>query len=112
VCDSTQVWCGVRHAAARPARPTRARTTSRELVWSDFWGEKHLCDFALDPTGTVDYDDPTDPDVIAMWVEMQVLAKWPTAGPANDVGPCSGYRAASIVNGADAAGEPYPSFRR
>jgi arylsulfatase A-like enzyme len=57
----------------------------------DFWGEKHFYDFSLDETGLVDYYDPADPDVQASWVHMQayideVLTKWPSAGPANDVG--------------------------
>ncbi|MEQ1567150.1 MAG: sulfatase-like hydrolase/transferase, partial [Myxococcota bacterium] len=58
----------------------------------DFWGEKHLWDYALDPTGRVDYYDPADPDVQALWLEMrayvdEVLTKWPSAGPASDLGP-------------------------
>lgn len=58
----------------------------------NFWGEKHLWDYSLDETGTIDYYDPEDPDVIAMWVEMEayvneVLAQWPSSGPASYVGP-------------------------
>jgi hypothetical protein len=58
----------------------------------DFWGEKHLWDFSRDPSGTVDYYDPEDPDVVALWVDMQayideLLARWPSAGPPYDPGP-------------------------
>jgi arylsulfatase A-like enzyme len=58
----------------------------------DFWGEKHFWDYELDPTGTVDYYDPNDPDVIDFWVPMQefvtdLLTKWPSAGPVTDPGP-------------------------
>jgi hypothetical protein len=58
----------------------------------DFWGDKHLYDLSLDPDGLVDYYDPADPDVIALWEPMQdfvdeVLAQWPSAGPAVNAGP-------------------------
>jgi arylsulfatase A-like enzyme len=58
----------------------------------DFWGEKHFYDFSLDEFGLVDYYDPADPDVQALWVEMDayvndVLTKWPSSGPAIDATP-------------------------
>jgi Sulfatase len=57
-----------------------------------FWGEKHLWDYSLDPLGLVDYYDPNDPDVQALWVPMEayineVLKQWPSAGPVTDPGP-------------------------
>ncbi|MEQ1572227.1 MAG: sulfatase-like hydrolase/transferase [Myxococcota bacterium] len=63
----------------------------KELTY-DFWGERHLYDLALDPTGLTDSYDPTDPDVIAMWGPMQVfvdevVAKWPSAGAPYAPGP-------------------------
>jgi arylsulfatase A-like enzyme len=100
-----QELTGVVVGVAAPDRPVRGM-----LYWSGggaaqlsitqgtlqltyaFWGEKHLWDYALDPTGMVDYYDPADPDVQALWVHMQeyieeVLTQWPSAGPATDPGP-------------------------
>jgi arylsulfatase A-like enzyme len=51
----------------------------------DWWGETHFYDHSLDPAGLVDYYDESDPDVQALWVDMQAFideihAQWPSVG--------------------------------
>jgi arylsulfatase A-like enzyme len=66
-------------------------SADRQLVY-DWWGGKSFYRLDTDPEGVVNVYDPTDPEVLALWAELDVviddlLARWPWLGPPYLRGP-------------------------
>lgn len=63
----------------------------RQLLY-DWWGERALYRLDVDPDGLEDVYDPADPDVVALWSDMDtwvadVRSAWPHLDPPVAAGP-------------------------